>query len=105
VRSAPSVGRSLEPLERISQLVSDLITTRHELSSLKTTLQEVQEGFKALSQEHQEIRERLARIEAFRETDRSFIETEMERFKLALERAALKRGAADVPQLGEGSAD
>ena len=76
--------------ERLAELGKSMLTTDAQLNQLQSEMDSMQQQVHTLSDSVQDVRERVTRLEAAREADRAQMATEIERFKLEVERAELR---------------
>lgn len=77
-------------LDRLVDLGKSAATIDTQIKHLQGGLDELRIQVRSLSDGLQDVRERLARLEAAREADRAQMITEIERFKIEVERAELR---------------
>lgn len=82
------------PAENILQTLQKVASALHRLDLQKEEIRELREvvntGFDKLGAQVADLRERMARLEAFREADRSQMQTDLARFKAEVERAEFR---------------
>ena len=76
--------------ERLAEIARGLLTTETEMKHLNAMITEMRRQDQDMSNEIQDMRERLVRLEAGREADRAQAQAEIARFKAEVERAEMR---------------
>jgi regulator of replication initiation timing len=85
-------------LERLAELAKSVLTTEAEMRHLRDGLSDVRQEVHRIRLEVQDLRDRLIRVEASREADRSHLEAQVARFQAEVERAELRLTRLLPPQ-------
>lgn len=85
-------------LDRLGEIAKSAATTDLQLKQLHEELDTMSRKVDILGNDLYDLRERVTRLEAQREADRAQMATEIERFKLEVERAELRLTRQLPPQ-------
>lgn len=77
-------------MDKAAELAKSMFTLDFQMKTIESDLEKVNEQMHILQIENRDLSERVARLEEQRQADRAQMQTEIERFKLEVERAELR---------------